>query len=105
MHPRSADRPLRRARRQLGLSQPEFGERLSIDVGRPISADLVSKYERGVNETPLDVLDAAARLAQLTVDELLHPGVREDDHQRLVLLERRVGVLEERMRRVESQRS
>ena len=59
-------------RQRLGISQPQLAKRLGIHQYTNIS-----KYERNINEPPLAVLLAYAKLISVSVDVLI------DDEQEL----------------------
>jgi transcriptional regulator with XRE-family HTH domain len=62
------------ARARLGLTQPQFAARLSEELGRRVDRTQVAKWETGVYQPrPLVVL-AAARLAGLTLSQLMAEG-------------------------------
>ena len=53
-------------RQRLGISQPQLAKRLGI-----LEYTNISKYERNINEPPLAVLLAYAKLIGLSVDVLI----------------------------------
>jgi transcriptional regulator with XRE-family HTH domain len=67
---------LLRIRQALGLSQVQLAKRLNV---AGINYNYVSKYERDINEAPLMVLLAYARLIGVSVDVLI------DDERELEL--------------------
>lgn len=71
-----AGRALAAARQKLRLSQAEFANRLSESAGRSIHSTQLSKWERGRFRPPYDVLVGAARLAGVSLDDLLEAGPR-----------------------------
>lgn len=64
--PKRLAEKLKQTRESLGLSQDGIVIRLKLDIKR----NEISNYELGVNEPPLNVLLAYARLANIYLDVL-----------------------------------
>ncbi len=62
---------IRIARRKAGLSQPAFATALGEQLGESFSRVALGNWENGRHKVPASVLLAAARIAGLSVDELL----------------------------------
>jgi transcriptional regulator with XRE-family HTH domain len=56
-----------RIRQALGLSQQEMAERL----GHEVSNKTISKYERARSVPPIEVVLAYARLAKVTMEQIV----------------------------------
>ena len=64
------------ARTRLGLTQPAFAVALSRELGKPVDRTQVAKWEAGVYTPRPQVVLAAARLAGLTLPELIAEGAQ-----------------------------
>ena len=70
--PRRLARKLLAIRQRLGLSQTEMASRLDLKV----AYTAISAYERGTREPDLITLLAYARIASVTVDDLIDDNVK-----------------------------
>ncbi|HEX6348682.1 MAG TPA: helix-turn-helix transcriptional regulator [Candidatus Dormibacteraeota bacterium] len=66
------------ARTRLGLTQPAFAVALASQLGKPVDRTQVAKWETGVYTPRPQVVMAAARLAGLTLRELIAEGAQFD---------------------------
>jgi len=64
------------ARTRLRLTQPAFAAALAHELGRPVDRTQVAKWEAGVYQPRPHVVLAAARLAGLTLQELIAEGAQ-----------------------------
>jgi transcriptional regulator with XRE-family HTH domain len=64
------------ARTRLGLTQPAFAHTLARELGRAVDRTQVAKWEAGVYTPRPHVVLSAARLAGLTVRELIAEGAQ-----------------------------
>lgn len=64
------------ARTRLGLTQPAFALALGRELGRSVDRTQVAKWEAGVYTPRPHVVMAAARLAGLTLPELIAEGAQ-----------------------------
>ena len=65
--PKRLAEKLRQIRDALGVSQQEMAQRL----GHKLEASTISRYERGRNIPPLEVLLAYARLANISMEQII----------------------------------
>jgi len=70
--PKRLARKLLAIRQRLGLSQTEMASRLDLKV----AYTAISAYERGTREPDLITLLAYARIASVTVDDLIDDNVK-----------------------------
>jgi len=73
--PKRLAEKLRQIRDALGVSQQEMAQRL----GHKLEASTISRYERKRNKPPLEVLLAYARLANVSMEQII------DDEKDLTL--------------------
>jgi len=64
------------ARTRLGLTQPAFAVALGRELARPVDRTQVAKWEAGVYTPRPHVVVAAARVAGLTLAELIAEGAQ-----------------------------
>jgi transcriptional regulator with XRE-family HTH domain len=75
--PKQLGRKLALIRKRLGLTQPELIEQLSVK-GEPLYPSSISLYEQGKREPPLLVLLKYARLAGVTMEQLVDDKLKLD---------------------------
>lgn len=68
-------RAFRNARKRSGLLQREFAERLTERVGRLVGKHAIHRWESGKANVPAFILDAAAGVAEVSLEQLLFEAV------------------------------
>ncbi len=76
---------LRAARRAKNMTQSQLAEAVSRTV------EAVSNVERGLSLPPLDVLDRAAEVLEVSLAELIAPSEADGNMQERAVLEARAG--------------
>ena len=75
--PKQLGRKLALIRTRLGLTQPELIKALGVK-GEPLYPSSISLYEQGKREPPLLVLLKYARLADVTMEQLVDDKMKLD---------------------------
>jgi transcriptional regulator with XRE-family HTH domain len=75
--PKQLGRKLALIRTRLGLTQPQLIKELGVK-GEPLYPSSISLYEQGKREPPLLVLLKYARLAKVTMEQLVDDKMKLD---------------------------
>jgi transcriptional regulator with XRE-family HTH domain len=75
--PKKLGAKLRLIRLRLGLTQPEMIKKLAVK-DEPLRAASISAYEKNLREPPLMVLLRYARIARVTMEQLVDDKLKLD---------------------------